>query len=126
MEGYGKTWNERIIDINEEKDYNFRLELADYHGNTTKIPFTVKGKKSDLKGKPKPGEFYCKYDTTNIIVKNNFWFSIPNGALYTDLDLNYSVKESNKKYSKILSFHSADVPLHFFGELTIPLIKDAI
>ena len=123
---YGKMINDGYIDINEEKDYNFRLELTDNHGNTTKLPFTVTGKKTELNDKKEPGEFYCKYDTTNIITRSNFWFSIPKGALYNDLDLDYSVKFTNAKYSDIHSVHSPDVPLHSYCEITIPLNKDNV
>ena len=124
LDSYGKMINDGKIIINEEKTYNFRLELADNHGNTTVLPFQITGKKTELKKKKENGPFFCKHDTTNIITKDNFWFNIPKGALYTDLDIKYRTVPSEKWNSDIHHVHTPDVPIHTFCEITIPLKKD--
>ena len=93
LDSYGKTVNDGKININEEKLYNFRLELADNHGNTTVLPFSIQGKKTELRSKKKPGPYFCKYVTANIISSDNFWFNLPRGALYTNIDLKFITKQ---------------------------------
>ena len=126
LDSYGKTVNDGKININEEKLYNFRLELADNHGNTTVLPFSIQGKKTELRSKKEPGPYFCKYDTDNIISSDNFWFNIPRGALYTNIDLKYTTKQSEKGHSPIHVVHTPEVPLHTYCEITIPVTKDNI
>lgn len=115
-----------IVDINEEREYKFRYELEDAHGNKAELNFVVNGKKLATK----------EYKTRGTLVKfgyplsvNTAGFSInsPADNLYTDIDFTYSTDSiiNGADLSPVFNVGSKLIPIHGYCDLSIS-IPDSI
>ena len=59
-----------IVDINQEKDYNFSYEISDIFGNKRRYNFTIKGKKSNIEPHLAKGKVLY-WNKLNIIQEQN-------------------------------------------------------
>lgn len=123
---YRRAINQGEIIINEEKEYQFRLELSDAHGNKRSFPFIISGKKQEIPPIPPKGENFFAYNQDNFYESDKFDIKIPKGALYTDLDFIHSTKPSAKWFSDIHRIHQLDVPLHTYSQISIAVTKDLV
>ena len=126
LRSYSNLVNDGIININEEKIYNVRIEYADAYGNTTYVNFEIEGKKQNLCESKKPGMWFCPYDQYNFIDYRGMKFEIPKGNLYNDLDFKFDVVEKPNGYSDLYKLHNIDTPLHSYCPLEIPLTNDIV
>lgn len=109
-----ETVNNGLVNINEERDYNFRYELQDNAGNQTEYSFTVKGVKQPIPPLP-PCDNYMNWAVKNLYVTADFSLNIFPGNLYDDLCYRHKVIISPKYYSNIQQVNDKIVPLHKNG-----------
>lgn len=114
-----------IIDINEERNYKFEFVLKDHFGNTRKVPFTVRGKKSAVPGH-KPDGFRLNPNGTHSYDVDGVTVRIPQGVLYDSIDFNVSHTKSDRYLSDIISIGDAGTPLAGYISIEIPVKKDRL
>lgn len=107
-----------IVDINQEKDYNFSYEISDIYGNKRRYNFTIKGKKTNIEPHlPKGKVLY--WNKLNIIQEPGFQLAIPKGMLYDNAELNWSVRSDTAAIANIYQINNAPIPLHSYCTLMI-------
>jgi Peptidase family M23 len=108
-----------IYKATDEKLHQVKYEITDAYGNETSLAFQIQSKEIKTTPKESKGEEF-KYNRNNRIRNDELEFSIPEGALYDDVNFLYSKKPALPKfYSPVFQLHNAFVPLHFACPLRI-------
>lgn len=103
-----------IIDIDEERDYVCEWILRDEHGNTTRRPFTIRGKRTEITAEDPVGDLLY-FDGHNRISKGTITVSFPPNTLYEDTYI--SVSES----APAANFQEYTSPIYTIGSPYIPI-----
>ena len=112
-----------IYQANDKKPHQVKYEVSDAYGNATSLAFTIQSKQVELRKAEPRGERF-KYNRNNHIKDDDLEFSIPEGALYDDVDFQYAKKPGSPKYySPVYQLHSPSVPLHFACQLRIKAVN---
>lgn len=115
--------NSGIIVIDKEKDYRFEFVLTDHFGNTAKVPFTVKGKKTAItSGKPDAFLLDCFGDHSYNV--DGVKVSIPSGTLYDDIKFKVDREKSARYSSDIYAIGNSGTPLRGSIHIEIPVLRD--
>ncbi len=109
------------ITIDEERDYHFRYELEDLHGNLATYRFVVRGKRMPVVTRLRDYRYYmdASGDSRFCVAGTELW--MPNGTLFEDVDLEYDVQPSDTDCADIYQFTGRPVPLRKSAELTLPV-----
>ena len=108
-----------IIKVTDNKMHTVKYEITDATGNATSLSFKVQSKETKLIPSETKGELF-KYNRNNHIRNDELEFSVPEGALYNDVDFLYIKKPALPKfYSPVYQLHNAFVALHFACQLRI-------
>ena len=114
--------NRGWVTIDEERDYRFRYELEDLHGNVAVYRFVVRGKRMPL-DVPLRNYWYCmEADRDNRFAANGMELWLPQGALFDDVDLTYEVMPSDVDQAAHYRLAETRVPLRKSAELTLPVL----
>jgi len=112
-----------IVDVTDGKAHQVRYEISDVYGNSTSMAFKVQSKEVKVNPLPTKGELF-KYNKHNQIKDDGIKFSIPEGALYSDVDFQYKRKAALPKfYSPVFQLHNGSVALHFACPLRIKAVN---
>jgi len=112
-----------IIEATDRKLHQVKYEIADVYGNSSSLTFKVQSKEIKVNSIPAKGELF-KYNRNNEIKDDGIRFSIPEGALYSDVDFQYKKKTALPKfYSPIYQIHNGSVALHFACPLRIKAVN---
>ena len=115
------------VTINEERDYHFRYELEDLHGNLTTYRFVVRGQRMPLAGAVRNYRYYMNAARANRFYAAGVELWIPEETLFEDADLDYDVIPSDTDQADIYQFCSQPIPLKQSAEVTLPVhLKDNI
>lgn len=117
--------NKGIVDIDEERPYNFTWLLEDEHGNKTSRNFIVTGEKRISDSPMAQGDLML-WNADNIITGQGAEVYIPQGALYDNIFLEIAKEKATGYESDIFSIGNKAVPLAKAYTLTIPLVTDSI
>lgn len=114
------------VTIDEERDYHFRYELEDLHGNCAVYRFVVRGRRMPLEA-PLRNYLYtmdAQRDSRFYMAGTELW--MPQGTLFEDVDLEYEVlpSESDSDFADIYQFSTRPIPLRKSAELTLPICLD--
>lgn len=115
--------NNGIINIEEERSYNFKYALKDLYDNTSILEFEVVGQKQDIPTFKPFGTYYA-HSKDNITERDGVKLSIPKGNLYTDIYFTYSMLKNYTPYSHLYKLHKR-WPLHKDCPLEITLCNDS-
>jgi len=108
-----------IFKANDQKEHQVKYEITDVYGNSTSCAFRIKSTETKLPERITKGELF-KYNHNNRIKDDEIDFSIPEGALYENVDFIYVRKPALAKfYSPVFQLHNHYVPLHFSCPLRI-------
>jgi murein DD-endopeptidase MepM/ murein hydrolase activator NlpD len=119
---YDKVEKRGIYKATDGKAHQVTYEVTDAYGNSTTFAFTIQSKETSLASVGFKGELF-KYNRSNHIKNEDIEFSIPEGALYDDVDFIYKKKPGNPKFlSPVYQLHTPYVPLHFACPLRIKAI----
>lgn len=117
--------NRGIVNFSDKKVHEVMFYLKDFFGNTSKLALQVKSKRIvpeqtiqadsiDASG------IYFSCMTKNEYKTTELSMELPEGILYEDIKLNYSVRDSgNNKYSSVHRIHDKNVPVHDYYNLAI-------
>ena len=108
-----------IYKASDDQLHQVKYEITDAYGNATSLKFQIQSKEIKTTPKELKGEEF-QYNRNNRIRNDELEFSVPEGALYDDVDFIYSRKPSLPKfYSPVYQLHNSLVPLHFACPLRI-------
>ena len=113
--------NRGLVDINEERPYQFVYTLKDALGNTSKVRFTVQGKKTDIRPVEHREKYAFKWNRTNYLQEPGMELVIPRGMLYDDAWLNYEVRADSGDIAFTYQLNDTRIPLHDYCEMRIGL-----
>lgn len=109
-----------IVEINEERNYQFMYQITDAHGNKNQYSFTVIGKKSNIDPFIPKGKMLY-WNRANVIQEPGFELAIPKGVLYDDVELNYKVSKDSSYLANIYQINDEPIPLHTYCTLMLGL-----
>jgi hypothetical protein len=124
---YRKVVNRGIFNFNEDKTHNVEITVTDIHNNSSSLSFKIKAHPSksnavaetiDENVKVMPFNKSNKFDADDISV------SIPQGALYDNLNFSYKKSPGTKEMlSDLHTVHNRFTPLHKAYTLSIKPTK---
>lgn len=116
---YNSVEKHGIFQVNDGKLHEVKYEIADVYGNLSYLSFKIQSKELKVPEIPKKGKLF-KYNHNNEIKDDGVRFYVPEGALYTDVDFQYSQRPATSKfYSPVYQLHNALTPLHIPCSLKI-------
>lgn len=115
-----------LININEERPYQFVYTLKDALGNTSKVRFTVQGKKTEIRPMEHREKYAFKWNRTNYLQEPGLELVIPRGILYDDAWLNYAVRADSGDIAFTYQLNDTRIPLHDYCEMRIGLRRIAL
>jgi hypothetical protein len=116
--GFNRSPSNGLLNINQEKTYRLEYILKDAYGNTTRLNFTIEGKKTAIPTPKNNGQFFA-YNRDNSYNGNGVSLSIPKGNLYTDIYFNATeVADGSSPYAPLYKLEER-VPLHSYCPLTL-------
>lgn len=113
--------NRGLVDIYEERPYQFVYTLSDGLGNTSRVNFTVHGKKTDISPVNHREKYAFKWDKVNYLQDPGLELVIPRGMLYDDVWLNYAVRADSGDIAFTYQLNDTRVPMHGYCDLRIGL-----
>lgn len=123
---HASNGNRGLIEINEERPYHFVYTLSDALGNTSKVRFTLQGKKTNIPPVEHREKYAFKWDKTNYLQEPGLELVIPRGMLYDDVWLNYAVRADSGDIAFTYQLNDTRVPLHGACEMRIGLRRRPI
>ena len=131
-----KTLGDGTFVIDEERDYHFRFELSDAHGNESQVEFKIKGKQRALPKDPYEGIVSGTPMGKGVLVRVEEPFSLdslgcsirmPAENLYTTTILPFRRTVQTDPQipcvSDVFVVGHSTMPVHGFYDLSIPLPK---
>ncbi len=116
---YDSVVKHGIVTLTDGQIHQVKYEISDVYGNSTSLSFSVQSKETPVKPVVRSGEKFS-YDRKNEIEDEGIDFSIPEGALYNDVDFVYERKANLPKfYAPVFRLHDPSVALHFACPLRI-------
>jgi hypothetical protein len=92
--------------------HQVKYEITDVHGNATSLSFNIQASETPATEKKPTGETF-KYNRNNHIRNEELEFSVPEGALYNDVDFIYVKKTTLPKFlSPTYQLHNPYIALH--------------
>lgn len=113
------------ITIDEERDYHFRYELEDLHGNRSTYRFVVRGKRMEQTNRLPDYNYYMEASQNNRFYTKGFELWMPQGTLFDDIELDYEVYTSGNDQAHHYRLSKAVIPLRRAAEITLPTRKEA-
>jgi len=108
-----------IYKATDDHLHQVNYEITDAYGNSTNLSFKIQSKELKTTPAEPQGEEF-KYNRNNHIRNDELEFSVPEGALYDDVDFIYKQNPALPKfYSPIFQLHNAYTALHFACQLRI-------
>lgn len=108
---YQLNLNNGIISLYDTNYHQLRIEVSDYHENTSSVEFVVKRKSDYVAGKL---DYYnlFRYNKSNTFTDSNIVVRIPANALYSNIDFRVNLLDSEYKFSGLFQIGNPLIPLH--------------
>lgn len=117
--------NRGILNIAEERDYRCEWTLSDEHGNTTRIPFVIKGVKQPIDVAPVKGDRF-NHDGKNSWSGEGIKVTFPTGTFYDDIDFTVNTTPSENYLTPIYRIADRTIPISGEYTLEIDLPRDTV
>jgi murein DD-endopeptidase MepM/ murein hydrolase activator NlpD len=122
---YDHHLNNGLVVFSDDKSHLISFVLKDAYFNTSRLDFTVTGQiVSNIINRDSKKDFiqFMPCSILNTFHRDDIQLVIPSGALYTDLEFEYSKSENIEGLFSILhNIHNIYTPLHTVCELMISL-----
>lgn len=118
---HASNGNRGLVDIREERPYQFVYTLSDAWGNASKERFTVQGKKTDIPPATYREKYAFKWDRVNYLQEPGLELIVPRGMLYDDVWLNYAVRADSGDIAFTYQLNDIRVPMYGTCDLRIGL-----
>lgn len=103
--------NRGWIDIDEERIYNVKYRIADFHGNTTLCKFAIEGRRDSISLPCDTAAHYLYWFINNTIAYEGMRLDVPSGQLFANTALTVQEQPSRYGISRCYSFGNSVVPL---------------
>ncbi|MBR5893850.1 MAG: M23 family metallopeptidase [Bacteroidaceae bacterium] len=103
--------NRGWVDIDQERLYNVKYRIADFHGNITQCNFVVEGKCDTIQQPCDTAAHYLYWFINNTIAYEGMRLDVPSGQLFENTALAVQEQPSRYGISRCYSFGSTVVPL---------------
>jgi hypothetical protein len=114
LQMYSDLKNNGILNLEEGKEYQIRIEASDFAGNTTTAKFKIIGKKPPAEKQAGSNDTIFHWDTENYFKQDGVEISMPKGTIYEDLNFKFRKTDNGKFY-----IHDWNVPVHKYYTLSI-------
>lgn len=118
--------NQGLVNINEERPYRFEYTLSDALGNTSKVNFTIQGKKTPIPAVDHREKYAFRWNAVNYLQEPGLEVVIPRGMLYDDALLNYAVRADSGDIAFTYQLSDVRIPLHGACDMRIGLRRDVL
>ena len=115
--------NRGWVIIDEERDYHFRYELEDLHGNRSTYRFVVRGKRMEIPSRLPRYHYLMDASRDSRFYTQGFELWMPQGTLFDDVELDYAVLPSESDQADIYQLATMRIPLRRAAEITLPTHK---
>ena len=120
-----KAKNKGVVNIKEEKTYRFTWVLEDEHGNVTRQPFIVEGRRQVPPSRKASGQL-ALWDADNLVEHDGAYIEIPDGALYQNQFIDVEAKPSSVYHTALYTIGSPHIPLAQPIDITLPIAADTV
>lgn len=114
LQMYSNIRDNGIIDLEEGKEYNIKIEVLDYAGNKKEAKFKLVGKTPPAGTKSNPDDIIFHWNTENHFKQDDVEISMPKGTIYEDIKFKFR-KTDNGKFE----IHDYNIPVHSYYTLAI-------
>ena len=111
---FSDVQNNGILNLEEGKEYQIKIETSDFAGNTTTAKFKIIGKKPPTEKQIDPNDIIFHWNKENYFKQDGVEISMPQGTIYEDLNFKFR-KTDNGKFE----IHDYNVPVHKYYTLSI-------
>ena len=111
--------NRGLVTIDEERPYHFEYTLSDALGNTSRVDFTVQGRRMEIPAREEKDFFGWK--SINLLNLYGLYLKIPSGSLYEDSPYDFEVSGDSTDISFTYSLGERPIYLHNPGLVAIKL-----
>lgn len=118
--------NRGLVTIDEERPYRFVYTLKDALGNTSKVSFSVQGRRTDIEPAEHGGKYFFRWDRVNFLQEPGMELVLPREVLYDDVQLNYALWTDSNDIAYTYQLDAEGVPLHKACTLRIGLRRKPV
>jgi hypothetical protein len=124
LEIYTARRNQGIVNIEKGKTHQVEINMKDVAGNQSVLKFTIQGTEPKERPSINPVRVF-KYDTNNKFRDDDFSITLPEGALFDNLNFDYAAIDSVPAwaYSPIYKVHNSLTPLAIPVQIAIRTSK---
>jgi len=110
------------IDLSNSALHNIRIEVNDFHGNTSKISAKLQYQPQAEFFKPKEERYHAHFllGQRNQFSNNNVRISLDEGVLFNDLYFQYK-ERANNSYGPFIDIHNSAVPVGDYFDISIKI-----
>ncbi len=121
LSNYVRTTSQGAIPLYKEKPTKITLQAVDAAGNAATISFWALRADPVDPIPPAPSQYQLVYNVENHIDLPDFSMTLPAGALYENLDFEYTTTpdESQGVYSSMHHLHDQVTPVHRYFDLSL-------
>jgi len=111
---YSNVQNEGIIDLEEGKTYDIRIEVRDYAGNKRESKFKISGKTPPREKPVDESALVFHWNKENYFKAEGIELLFPKGIIYEDLNFKYRKSDNGKHW-----VHDWNIPVHRYYTIAI-------
>jgi murein DD-endopeptidase MepM/ murein hydrolase activator NlpD len=120
---YRNDVNKGLVEFSDDNPHLISFVIKDTYLNTSRLDFTVMSQSdNNVSNREIKNDFiqYMHWESLNVFERDDIRLIIPEGALYKDLEFQYSRMESGSGlFSAVHNLHNIYTPLHLQSELSI-------
>ncbi len=120
---YRNDVNKGLVEFSDDNPHLISFVIKDTYLNTSRLDFTVMSQSANnVSNREIKNDFiqYMHWESLNVFERDDIRLIIPEGALYKDLEFQYSRMESGSGlFSAVHNLHNIYTPLHLQSELSI-------
>lgn len=118
---HASNGNRGLLTIDEERPYRLVYTLTDALGNSSKVRFTLQGKRSEIRPVEHREKYLFRWNRVNYLQEPGLELVLPRGVLYDDVRLDYAVRADSGDIAFTYRLNDTRIPLHKACELRIGL-----
>ncbi|MDR0896184.1 MAG: M23 family metallopeptidase [Prevotellaceae bacterium] len=123
---HASNGNRGLITIDEERPYHLVYTLCDALGNTSKVRYTIQGRRMEIPPVTQREKYIFRWNKTNLLQEPGLTLAVPRGNLYDDAYLNYAVRGDSNDLSFTYQLNDTRIPLQGYADLSIGLRRRPI
>jgi hypothetical protein len=115
-----------LITIDEERPYRIVYTLSDALGNTTRVRYTIQGKRMEIPAVTQREKHIFRWNDINRLDEPGLTLVVQQGNLYDDAYLNYAVHADSNDIAFTYRLNDVRIPLQGYADLRIGLRRRTV